>query len=327
MITAVLALALLTAPTDSPAFFETHAERMGTNVHIVIVTDDGERATKAFNAALAELTRIEDLMTDWRDDSQLMAINRAAGSKPVVVDRELVDLLRLSQRYSELSGGAFDVTYAAVGKLWDFKKQPAVLPDPDAIKHAVAKVDYKKLVLDTRKRTAFLTERGMRIGLGGFAKGYAVERAANAIRALGFANFSINAGGDMRVHGTWGGKPWTVGIRDPRTDGVVAVLPVSNVAISTSGDYERFFMHDGKRYAHILDPRTGYPVSHTASVTIIARDCTISEGLSKSVFVLGREKGLALVETFDDVEAVVIEPDGTLSMSSRLASRQRQDLP
>ncbi len=320
MITALLVA--LFASGDAGKFFETHAVRMGTDVHIVIVTADGERASKAFNAALAEITRVEDLMTDWRDDSQLMAINRAAGSKPVVVDRELVDLLALSRRYSELSGGAFDVTYAAVGKLWDFKKAPATLPDPAEVARAVKKVDYQKLVLDPLKRTAFLREAGMRIGLGGFAKGYAVERAAEKILAMGLRDFSVSAGGDMRVHGTWSGKPWTVGIRDPRTDGLLAVVPVSNVGISTSGDYERFFMHEGKRYAHILDPRTGYPVSHTASVTIIARDCTISEGLSKSVFVLGWEKGLALVEEFDDVEAVVIEADGAMHMSSRLAAKR-----
>jgi thiamine biosynthesis lipoprotein len=162
----------------------------------------------------------------------------------------------------------------------------------------------------------------MRIGLGGIAKGYAVERAAAVIHRHGFRDFAIKAGGDMRVMGLWNDKPWKIGIRDPRDrEGTIAILPVSNVAISTAGDYERFFDLGGKRYAHILDPKTGYPVQHTWSVTIVARDCTLSDGLDDGIFVLGAEKGMALVESLPNVEAVIIDAQGQLHMSRGLAKR------
>lgn len=305
---------------DDQPFYERRDARMGTVVDVVIPTTDQGAADAAAAEALAEIARIEALMTDWNEVSQLAQINHAAGREPVRVDRELLELLETSKRLAVLTGGAFDVTYASVGKYWDFHALPPHLPDPAVIRRALPKIDSRKLILDHQRGTAFLAEEGMRIGLGGIAKGYAVERAAEIIRRHGFEDFAIRAGGDMRVVGRWKGKPWKVGIRDPRDrEGLVAVVPVSNVAVSTSGDYERYFELDGKRYAHIIDPRTGYPVSRTQSVTVIAHDCTLSDGLSKSVFVLGAEKGLALIESLPGVQAVVIDESGQLHLTQGLA--------
>jgi FAD:protein FMN transferase len=303
-------------------YYERRDARMGTEVQILVLTTDDGRAGRAADAALAEISRIEAMMTDWNETSPLMEINHAAGLHPVRVDRELLDLLEVSKRVSDLTEGAFDVTFAAAGKLWDFKSPTPKLPDPRDIERALAKVDWRKLAIDFERGTAFLEAEGMRIGLGGIAKGYAVDRAADVIRKHGFEDFAIKAGGDMRVAGLWNEKPWKIGIRDPRDRaGTVAVLPVSNVAISTAGDYERFFDLDGKRYGHIIDPKTGYPVDHTWSVTIIARDCTLSDGLDDGVFVLGAERGMALVESLPEVEAVIIDGKGEMHVSRGLAKR------
>jgi thiamine biosynthesis lipoprotein len=329
---------------DDIPFFERWAVRMGTEVQIVIPMADPidsgprvgrlsrtgtrgperERAEEAAEAALAEIARIEDLMTDWRDDSQLEAINRGAGKAPVKVDRELLEVLEASKRVSEITGGVFDVTYASVGRYWDFKSDHPSLPDRDLIARALPRVGYKKLIIDFEAGTAFLSEEGMRIGLGGIAKGYAVQRASDLIKSKGIDDFAIKAGGDMSVRGLWNGKPWKIGIRDPRDrQATVAILPVSNVAISTSGDYERFFMLDGKRYAHIIDPGTGYPVMHTQSATVIARDCTLSDGLSKGAYVVGGEEGLSLVTRVPGVEAVIIDGEGRMHVSKGLAAANR----
>lgn len=310
------------APAGDTAFFERKDVLMGTNVEIVIVSAERERAAEASSAALKEIARIEELMTDWRETSQLSAINRAAGVSPVKVDRELLELLERSKEISELTGGAFDVTYAGAGRLWDFQSSEPHLPDPEEIRRALSKIDYKKMKIDFDRGTAFLEEPGMRIGLGGIAKGYAVGRASDLIKRFGFDDFAIKAGGDMSVRGMWNKKPWSVGIRDPRNrDASVAILPVANVAISTSGDYERYFELDGKRYGHIIDPRTGYPVDHTESVTIVSRDCTFTDGLAKGVFVLGAKEGMALIESIPGVEGVIIDAKGAMHVSRGLAKR------
>jgi thiamine biosynthesis lipoprotein len=307
---------------DDVPFVERRAVLMGTEVYVVIPTKEREAAETAIDAAIAEIGRIEDLMTDWRETSQLSAINRAAGKAPVKVDLELLELLRGSKEVSELTGGAFDVTYAAAGRYWDFQAQPPRLPNPADLERAVPKIDYRRLQLDFERMTAFLPEEGMRIGLGGIAKGYAVDQAANVLLGRGFKDFALKAGGDMRVMGRWNGKLWDIAIRDPRNkEGVVAVLPVSNVAISTSGDYEHFFEIDGKRYAHIIDPKTGWPIQHTKSVTIIGKDCWLTDGLTKGVFVKGAEAGLSLIESIPGLSAVVVDAAGAVHLSKNLVAK------
>ncbi len=303
---------------------ERDATRMGTEVHIVILTEDRQRADRAIDAALEELQRIEDLMTDWREESPLSAINRAAGQDPVPTSREIVDVLLESVRVSDLTGGKFDATYAGAGRLWDFASAHPALPDPEAVRAGVARVDYRRMEIDPEACTVFLPEAGMRLGLGGIAKGYAVDRAASMIRSHGFRDFAVKAGGDMVVRGRRDGRLWWIGVRHPRRhDENIAILPVSNVAVSTSGDYERYFDLDGKRYCHILDPDTGWPVDHCQAVTILAKESIRADGLSTGVFVLGPERGMALIESLPDVEGMIIDAQGGIHVSSGLRGEDR----
>jgi len=316
--------------TPTEQVVELDATAMGTEVQIVIRADSHTRvkALQAAHDAVAQIVRIEALMTDWNESSELSAINRAAGEQPVKVAAELLGLLQRSKQMSEITSGAFDVTYAGAGQFWDFKARPPQVPAPEVISKAIAFIDYRALELDLDAGTAFLTKKGMRIGLGGIAKGYAVDCASELIRKAGFKNHAVKAGGDMKVSGLWDKKLWSVAIRDPRDRAnVVAVLPVSNSAISTSGDYERFFELDGVRYAHIIDPRTGYPVQHMRSVTIVSKESWYSDAIAKGVFVLGVEKGLKLIEALPEVEAVVIDGNGDLFMSSGLGGVPAEPQP
>lgn len=315
---AVQPLLLSLVTTTEKQSYSRDAVVMGTEFSAVVLSHDKKKADEALVAALGELRRVEDLMTDWRD-SELMQVNHEAGKKPVKVDQEIVNLLVQSKKASELTDGVFDVTYAPLGMIWDYNKPNASPPSADQIKKARALVDFHKLEIDEKAKTAFLKAKGMRVGLGGIAKGYAVERAAQIIKNHGIEDFVIRAGGDMYAHGTNNGKLWNVVIRDPRNkDKNIAMLPISNGAVSTSGDYERYFLYKGKRYAHIIDPRTGYPADKCQSVTVITKHSTMAEVLSKTVFILGPQKGLALIEKMKDVQGVIVDDKGRVTVTSGL---------
>lgn len=298
---------------------------MGTDVNFLIATEKKAKAETAIDAAMAEIKRIEDLMTDWRE-SPLEEINKHAGISPMKTDPEILFVLRQAEKISEITDGGFDVTYAGVGKLWgNFVEPPFRVPPAEEIQKALPLVGYKKLHLDLKNQTAFLEKKGMRIGLGGIAKGYAVDRAAMVLEKHGFKNFALKAGGDMVVRGRKGKELWWVAIRDPRDKTKnVALLPVSNASISTSGDYERFFEINGKRYAHIINPKTGYPVENCRSVTLINKDSFYTDGLTKGVFVMGPQKGMELIERLKDVEGMIIDGEGHVSLSSGLQKKQRR---
>jgi thiamine biosynthesis lipoprotein len=294
---------------------------MGTIVEMKIWTRDDEKARAAIDAAFDELSRLERLMTTWSPESDVSKVNAAAGVAPVAVSPETFEVVERAQRYSALSGGAFDITFYALHGLWKFDQDlEAKLPDPLELKRRLAFVDYRKLRLDPAKRTLFLTEKGMGIGLGGIAKGYAVDRATAVIRRAGFDDCIVQAGGDLMLSGSKSGKPWQAGIRDPRSsrDEYFAVAPITNHAFSTAGDYERTFFLGGKRYHHIIDPHTGYPATAARSVTIYAPDATTADGLDDAVLILGPEKGLALVESQPDVGAVIVDKNNKVWVSKRL---------
>ena len=296
---------------------------MGTAIDFLVADKvPAEQANAAIDAALAEITRIEDMMSDWKDSSALSALNRAAGVSPVSVPAELMFMLKEAKRIAELTRGKFDITYKGAGKLWDFQAVPPRLPDPDAVRTAIQRIDYRKLELDEAAGTAFLKEKGMAVGLGGIAKGYAVDQAVKLMRANGLKHFVINAGGDLHCSGRRDGKLWWVGIRDPRaaTENV-AVLPLANLSVATSGDYERYLMIYGKRYCHILDPQTGYPAQHCRSVSILADNTYLADAFATGVFVLGPEKGLALIESLDGVEGMIIDHTGGLHVSAGLRKK------
>jgi len=275
----------------------------------------------ALSAAEAELRRVEDLCTSWRD-SPLTRLNARAGQGPGPIDPELAELIGRGLAVGELSGGAFDVTFAGVGRLWDFQADPPVLPSEDEVTSALAVVDFRRVELDLDAGTLALP-RDAALGLGGIAKGYGVDRAMAVLLEHGIEHGLVNAGGDLKVLGTKNGEPWRVAVRHPRDrESVLAVVPLSNTCIVTSGDYERFFEHDGRRYHHILDPRTGYPSTGAMSATVVAPDAAFADALATALSVLGPEEGLAIAEGLERVEALIVDLDGAVHRTSGLEAHR-----
>jgi thiamine biosynthesis lipoprotein len=318
LVGAGVAPAQAVTPSTRPTLVSEERALMGTQVIVKAVGDDRGQLQRAVNAAFDEVSRLERLMSNFMSDSELSRINQQAGLSPVAVSRELLWVIQRSLYFSKLSDGAFDISFASVGKLWNFRS--GVIPDPAAVTAQLPYVDYRKIRVDDERSTVFLPAREMEIGLGGIGKGYAMDRAMAVLSAHGVHNAMVMAGGDTVIRGKHGDDLWRVGLRDPdKEDGILAVLPLEDQAISTSGDYERYFIKDGVRYHHILDTKTGFPAMRCRSVTILANDATTSDALTKPVFILGPERGLALVEQLDDVEAIIIDQNGDMHLSSGLA--------
>jgi thiamine biosynthesis lipoprotein len=299
---------------------------MGTAISVELWCDDRRAGEAAADAVMDEMHRIDRAMSPHKPESELSRINRDAALAPVPLSAEMTRLLVQAQRFSELSGGAFDITYAAVGRLYNYRER--IRPTESALAQARAAVGYRHLLVDARAQTVRFGRPGMCIDLGGFAKGHAVDRATAILRQRGIAHANVSAGGDSRVIGDRRGRPWSIGVRDPRRpDAVVALLPLEDTSISTSGDYERYFDDGGVRFHHLIDPATGRSPSSVHSVTILAEDGLITEALSKSVFVLGVDKGMRLIESQQDVDAVVIDADGKLHYSSGLLAPGAQVRP
>lgn len=299
---------------------------MGTAICVELWCGERAAAEAAIDAVMNEMHRIDRTMSPHRADSELSVINRDAAHHAVPLSDEMLRLISRANEFSELSDGAFDITYAGVGQLYDYRL--GIKPSDEALAQARATVGYRKLMLDRKARTLRFAHAGMRIDLGGFAKGHAVDNSVAILKRHGIVNATVAAGGDSHVMGDRGGRPWSIGIRDPRRPGeVVAVLPLEDVAISTSGDYERFFEEDGVRCHHLIDPKTGKSPNGVRSVTILADDGLTTEGLSKCLFVMGLDKGMRLIESQAGVDAVVVDASGVLHYSSGLldgASQPRQ---
>jgi thiamine biosynthesis lipoprotein len=297
---------------------------MGSEVRVTAWTRDEAGALAAFHEAFAEFDRLDALMSIWRDGSEVQRLNAAAGERPVPVGPEVRDVLLTAQQVSEWTGGAFDVTFAALSDIWRFDHdRDGRVPSPAEIAARLPLVDYSAVRLDGAAGTAFLAREGMRVHLGGVGKGYAVDRAAAILRSRNVGDFMIHAGGDLYVAGRRGDRPWRVGIRDPRgpEDRVIAAMDLTDATFSTSGDYERSFVRDGRRYHHIIDPDTGQPARRSRSVTIIARNAAVADALATGIFIMGPESGLELIERLPDVEGVIVGADNVVSMSSGLRER------
>jgi thiamine biosynthesis lipoprotein len=291
---------------------------MGTRCSVELWSEDKARGEAAITSVFDDMKRIDRLMSTWKEDTEISLVNREAAKHPVKISRELFDLLRESVKYSELTGGAFDITYASVGYLYDFKK--GVHPDAKAIKDALPGINWRHMVLDEKKTTVFFQRAGMRIDLGGIAKGHSVDKGIEILKAQGITRAMVNAGGDTRILGDRFGRPWVVGVRDPDHEGKTFLkLPLTDTAFSTSGDYERYFDEDGKRYHHILDPKTGDSARKVRSVTVISGTATRTDALTKSVFIMGAEEGIKFINTLPDVDAVAVTPDGKVFYSKGLA--------
>lgn len=314
-----LFLALFAAPARAEWYSDTR-EKMGTRVEIQLWADSEAVARPLLAAGMAEFDRIEAWMSTYREDSEISRVNRLAAREPVKVSAELYSVVQQSLELSVKSGGAFDITFDSVGKLYDFRA--GVHPDAAAIRAKLPDINYRHVVLDPAASTIRFTKEGTRINLGGIGKGYSCERVIDLLRKAGVTNALANAGGDTRLLGDRRGKPWVVGIRDP-DDGEhwVTRLALDDEAISTSGDYERFFDEGGVRYHHILDPKTGKSASGVRSATIIGPDATVTDGLSTTVFILGPEKGLALIDATPGYAAVVIDAERNVRFSKALQAR------
>lgn len=297
---------------------------MGTEVTIQGYHEDPVLLDNALAAARTELDRVEDLMTSWRD-SPLVRMNDGANGEPQLVPKELSELIERALAVAYRSGGAFDPTYASVGKLWDFKADPPVLPEADAIARALKCVGWQKVKVDSEASTVAMPA-GTRLGLGGIAKGYGVDRAMQVLIDHGIENGIVNAGGDLKALGTEAGKPWEVAIKHPRDrDRAIALIPVSNVCLVTSGDYERFFELDGTRYHHIFDPRTGRPaVGGCMSATVTAPDAAIADAVATAACVLGPAVGLELLESLPRIEGILVGMDGKVHVSTGLETTLRK---
>ena len=299
------------------AWFASEAAVMGTNVKVELWHGDAEYACAATEAAIAELRRIEALMSPFIETSELSRLNRNGRFGPVPVAPELYSLIERSVAFSQSSAGAFDVTYASAGRYYDFRKE--VRPDEATLDAVLPAIDFRHLELDPEARTIRYRHEGVYVDLGGIAKGYAVDRAIAVLRARGITQAMVGAGGDSRIIGDRRGEPWVVGLRDPRQrEDMVAVLPLENVAVSTSGDYERFFEGNGTRFHHIIDPDTGDSARAVRSVTILGRDATTTDALSTTVFVLGVAAGLELINGLADVDAIIVDGKGHVHVSADL---------
>jgi thiamine biosynthesis lipoprotein len=316
------ALLLLAGIAATPAAHAEWLRReeaiMGTRVYVELWAEDAAAGNAAIDAVMASMRHIDELMSHYRPESELSRINAHAAEAPVAVDPELYDVIRESIHYSEITEGAFDITYASVGYLYDYRNR--IRPTEAEIRAKLPGVNYRFLKLDPAHHSVGFERPGMRIDLGGIAKGYAVDRGIGILQARGVAHAIVTAGGDSRIIGDRLGRPWVVGIRhpdDPKR--VITRIPLVDSAISTSGDYERFFDEDGVRYHHIIDPHTGHSASKVRSATILGPTAIETDGLSKTAFVLGPEKALKILERIPGIDAVFVTPDGRVLYSKGLS--------
>jgi len=294
---------------------------MGTEVSVHVWHENAEEGMSVVEEIFTEVARIDGLMSTYIEGSEISEINRSAADGPVAAGDELINLILRSLDISVLTHGAFDITYDSIGQHYDFRERRR--PDAATIEEGLERIDYRLVEVDRLEGTVRFLEPGVRINLGGIAKGYVVERAVNLLRSRGLRHAIVTAGGDSRLLGDRRGQPFMVGIRDPRNEGEVALtMPLEDEAISTSGDYERYFEEDGTRYHHIIQPTTGEPAGGVRSATIIGPDAVLTDALSTSVFVLGVDRGLRLIATLPDYEGIVIDAEGRLFYSDGLQPPQ-----
>ena len=314
---AVYLSALLCAAAPAHAEWVTRVTDgiMGTRITVELWADDKAKGEQAIDAVLVEMRHIDDSMSTYKPTSEVSLVNARAADGPMQISKELFDLLTTAREYSVITDGAFDITYASVGYMYDFRKH--IHPDEAQIDAALPAINYRHVLLDPKNQTVQFSQKGVRINLGGIAKGYSVDGGIDVLKTLGFTRAYVSAGGDSRIIGDRFGKPWMVGIRDPRkgAGSVIARIPLVNAAISTSGDYERFFEENGVRYHHIIDPHTGHSASKVRSATVIGPYATRTDGLSKTAFVLGPEKAMEIYNHIDDIDAIIVKNDGTVIYS------------
>jgi FAD:protein FMN transferase len=327
---ALLVVSCGAAPAAPTAPIERARVAMGSELRLTAWTRDEPAALAAFDEVFAEFDRLDSLLSVWRDGSDLQRLNAAAGVHPVAVSTETIDVLTVAHQVGDWTEGKFDVTFAALADLWKFDHdQDNSIPAPDAIRERLPLIDYRRVEFDAVRKTAFIERAGMRVHFGGIGKGYAVDRAVAMLRRRGLRDFMVQAGGDMYVAGRHGDRMWRLGIQDPRGPGgrSFASIELADATFSTSGDYERFFIKDGRRFHHIIDPDRGEPAAGCRSVTIVSDRAVLADALSTGVFVLGAAKGMALIERLPQVEGVIVTADNAVLVSSGLKDRLHMIAP
>lgn len=290
---------------------------MGTEISVYLWHEDARIGEQAVAAVFAEVARLDRLMSTYIEESEISLLNRTAADGPVAAGQELIRLVERSLDISVLTRGAFDITYDSVGQHYDFRQKQR--PSDETIATELPLIDYRLVEVNRLEGTVHFLQPGVRINLGGIAKGYAVERGIEIVKQFGVRNARVTAGGDTRLLGDRLGQAWTVGIQNPRNEAEVAVtIPLENEAISTSGDYERFFIESGERFHHIISPSTGTPAGEVHSATIIGPDAVMTDALSTSVFVMGVDQGLRLISTLPDYEGIVINAESEMFYSDGL---------
>lgn len=318
VITTVAVLISIVCVAQQP--YKRTLKLMGSRFDITVVADDSIQANTYIDIAKNEISRIERLISSWDANSQTSDINRNAGKKPVKVDEELFQLIERAIGLSKLTDGAFDISYASMDRIWKFDGTMTDMPSEEKIAASVARVGFQHIVLDKSSHTVFLQLDGMKIGFGAIGKGYAADKAKGVLISKGVPSGIINAAGDMN---TWGKQPngeaWKVAITNPLDKNkVFALLPIANGSVVTSGNYEKYVNFNGKRYSHIIDPRTGYPASGIISVTVFAPKAELADALATSVFVMGKEAGLDRIDQLPNVECIIIDDLGNISRSKNI---------
>ncbi len=296
---------------------------MGSRFDITVVAADSITGEQNIDTIIAEVSRIENLISDWKPDSQISQVNSQAGIAPVKVDREVFELAKRAIHFSEITNGAFDISFAAMDRIWKFDGSMTAMPSPEAVKKSVEKVGYKNIVLDSVHSSIFLRLKGMKIGFGALGEGYAADKCRQMMLDKGIEAGIVNGSGDMS---TWGKQPdgsyWRIGMTNPmKKDEIFAVIPLHETAIVTSGSYEKFVMLDGKRYAHIINPATGYPATGLTSVTVLGPSAEMANGFSTSLMVLGKEAGLALINQYPEYSCIMIADDSKVFRSKNISGK------
>ncbi len=310
----------------SQQLFKRKLSLLGSPFEITVIAKDSVEGNYFNNLAISEVKRIENLISDWIPTSQISKVNQNAGISPVKVDIEVFELVERAVKISKLTSGAFDISYASMDKIWKFDGNMKEMPSPEAIKKSVEKVGYQKIILNPKDTTIFLKNKEMKLGLGGIGQGYIADKIKTLLQVKGCKSGLVNVSGDINTWGTQpDGKSWTVGIVNPMNKNkVFATFPLDDSAVETSGSYEKYVSFNGKRYSHIIDPRTGYPATGIISVSVFAKQTEIADALATGIFVLGVEVGIDLVNQLKGIECIIVDDKGGIHVSKNIDIKKYQ---
>lgn len=316
----ILAFCISTICSFGQQLHKKKASLLGSPFEITVVATDSIKGEQFCNLAISEVKRIEHLISDWIPSSQISKVNQNAGVKAVVVNEEVFNLVERAIKVSQLTNGAFDISYASMDRIWKFDGSMKQMPTETEIKKSVERVGYQKIILNTEEKSIFLKEKGMKLGLGGIGQGYIADKIKALLISKGCTSGIVNVSGDIN---TWGfqinGEPWTVAIVNPlNKEKVFATFPLIDSAVETSGNYEKYVTFNGKRYSHIIDPRSGYPASGIISVSVFAKQTEIADAIATGVFVLGVDVGMNLINQINGIECIIIDDKGSVHYSKNI---------